>query len=61
MTESILWATEIINYIDDIYEDYMAGKFGKDKSWHITTKLAIHLITEVGKMIGGGTKSLCRW
>ena len=57
LTESISWATGLINYIDVTYEEYSAGKFGSAKSWHITTKLAMALINEIGKPREGSLNS----
>ena len=47
LTESVSWVLGFINYIDETYIQYASGKFGTKKSWHITTKLATALITEV--------------
>ena len=49
LTETIAWTNGLINYIDLTYEEYASGKFGTTKAWHVTTKLAMALITEVGK------------
>ena len=57
LTESIAWTTGLINYIDHTYEEYSAGKFGSTKAWHVTTKLAMALITEVGKPREGALNS----
>ena len=57
LTESISWTTGLINYIDHTYEEYSAGKFGTTKAWHVTTKLAMALITEVGKPREGSLNS----
>ena len=57
LSESITWATGLINYIDVTYEEYSAGKFGSAKAWHVTTKLAMALITEVGKPREGALNS----
>ena len=57
LTESIAWATGLINYIDNTYEEYSTGKFGDAKSWHVTTKLAMALIVEVGKSREGDINS----
>ena len=57
LTESISWTTGLINYIDHTYEEYSAGKFGTTKAWHVTTKLAMALITEVGKPREGALNS----
>ena len=34
----------LINFIEDTYTQYSHGKFGPEKAWHITTKLATALI-----------------
>ena len=57
LTESIAWVTGLINYIDVTYDEYSAGKFGSSKAWHVTTKLAMALITEVGKPREGALHS----
>ena len=57
LTESISWATGLINYIDNTYEEYSAGKFGTAKAWHVTTKLAMALIVEIGKPREGALNS----
>ena len=57
LTESISWVTGLINYIDNTYEEYSAGKFGTAKAWHVTTKLAMALILEVGKPREGSLNS----
>ena len=49
LSESITCATGLINYIDVTYKEYSAGKFVTAKTWRVTTKLAMTLITEVGK------------
>ena len=49
LNESITWTTGLINYIDNTYEEYSAGKFGTSKTWHVTTKLFMALIAEVGR------------
>ena len=49
--------TGLINYIDNTYEEYSAGKFGTAKAWHVTTKLAMALILEVGKPREGSINS----
>ena len=54
---SISWAIGLINYIDNTYEEYAMGKFGVVKSWHVTTKLAVALILEVGKPREGALNS----
>ena len=54
---SISWASGLINYIDNTYEEYSMGKFGVVKSWHVTTKLAMALILEVGKSREGALNS----
>ena len=57
LSESIAWANGLISYIDVTYEEYLAGKFGAAKSWHVTTKLAMALINEVGKPREGALNS----
>ena len=57
LTESISWTTGLINYIDNTFEEYSAGKFGAKKSWHVTTKLATALIMEVVKPREGALNS----
>ena len=47
LTESVSWVLGFINYIDETYIQYASGKFGTKKSWHITTKLATALITDI--------------
>ena len=47
----------MINYIDLTYEEYSAGKFGIFKAWHITTKLATSLMSEVSKSREGALHS----
>ena len=49
VSDSLAWMYELINYIDVRYAEYSEGKFGAEKSWHITTKLASALIMEVSK------------
>ena len=46
-----------MNYIDLTFDEYSAGKFGVAKSWHVTTKLAMALILEVGKPREGSLNS----
>ena len=57
LTESISWTAGLINYIDNTYDEYSAGKFGTSKAWHVTTKLAMALISEVGKPREGALHS----
>ena len=57
LTESIAWANGLINYIDITYEEYAHGKFGTAKAWHVTTKLATALISEIGKPREGALHS----
>ena len=57
LMESIGWANGLINYVDITYEEYAAGKFGRSKAWHVTTKLATALIREVGKPREGALNS----
>ena len=49
LTEAISWASGLISYIENTHDEYSAGKFGTPKAWHVITKLAMALITEVGK------------
>ena len=39
------------------YDEYATDKFGSAKAWHVTTKLAMALITEVGKPREGALHS----
>ena len=48
-----------MDYIDTTYLQYSLGKFGTKKAWHITTKLALSLIHEVGKPRKGTINSFC--
>jgi len=57
LIESIAWANSLVNYIDLNYEEYASGKFGTGKAWHVTTKLAMALILEVGKPREGALNS----
>ena len=57
MTESIAWASGFINYIDETYSQYNGGRFGVDKSWHVTTKLATALINDIGEPRRGAMNS----
>ena len=57
LTESIAWANGLINYIDVTYEEYAYGKFDTAKAWHVTTKLATALITEISKSREGALQS----
>ena len=49
LSELVAWVTGFINYIDETYNQYNGGKFGTKKSWHVTTKLAMALIKNVGQ------------
>ena len=49
VSDTIAWMYELINYIDVTYAEYSEGKFGTKKAWHVTTKLATALISEVSK------------
>ena len=49
LSESIVWTTGLINYIDLTFEEYSARKFGVAKAWHITTKVATALMLELSK------------
>ena len=49
LNTSISWAIGLINYIGNTYDKYSMEKFGVVKSWHITTKLDMAIILEVGK------------
>ena len=40
---------DLIDYINDTYEEYPAGKFGTAKVWHVTSKLTMVSIVEIGK------------
>ena len=57
LTKSISWGSGLITYIDNTYKEYLAGKFGMSKAWHVTTKFAIALITKVGKPREGALHS----
>ena len=57
LTESTSWTLGLINYIDTNYSEYSAEKFGGGKIWHITAKLAMPLIIEVGKSREGALHS----
>ena len=48
-SDTIEWRYDLINYIDVTYSEYLEGKFGTKKAWHVTTKLATALILEVSK------------
>ena len=47
LTESVNWVYGLLNYIDQTYSQYSTGKFGPEKSWHITTKLAVALMVDI--------------
>lgn len=53
LSESIAWVTGFINYIDETYSQYKGGKFGTKKSCHVTTKLTMALIKDMGQPIMG--------
>ena len=57
MSESIAWILGLINYIDCTYDEYVAGKFGTAKAWHVSTKLAMGLLNEVAKPREGALQS----
>ena len=57
LTESVSWVLGFINYIDETYIQYASGKFGTKKSWHITTKLATALITDIALSRRGALNS----
>ena len=57
LSESVAWVTGFINYIDETYNQYNGGKFGTKKSWHVTTKLAMALIKDVGQPRMGAMNS----
>ena len=44
LSESVNVSYGLINFIEDTYLQYLHGKFGPDKAWHVTTKLATALI-----------------
>ena len=46
---TVAWASRFFSYIDKTYRTYLVGKFGPEKSWHVTTKLATALLLEMSK------------
>ena len=47
VSDTVAWTYDLINYIDVTYSEYSEGKFGAQKAWHVTTKLATALVLEV--------------
>ena len=47
--ELVAWLTGFANYIDEIFTQYNGGNFRIKKSWHVTTKLVMALIQDVGQ------------
>ena len=57
LNESISWIYGFINYIDETFIQYSTGKFGVKKAWHITTKLALAIINDIGMPRRGAVNS----
>lgn len=49
LAESVLFVDGLINYIDEVYREYVQARFGPKKAWHIATRLAKALILQVAK------------
>jgi hypothetical protein len=47
LTESVSWVEGFIGIIDDYCKELTKEKFGSQKGWHVTTRLANWLIKEV--------------
>ena len=45
---TIAWDAKLFAYIDKTYKSYAVGKFGKEKAWHVTMKLATGISQVVG-------------
>jgi hypothetical protein len=48
LTKSVAWITGFIQFIDDYYCELSKAKFGAEKAWHVTTRLAKRVLDEVG-------------
>ena len=55
---TIAWAATFFAYIDKYFKTYSVGKCGKEKAWHVTTKLATALLLEMSKPREGTFDSL---
>ena len=53
----IAWCISFIDYLGETYEEYAAGKFGPKKASHVTTKLGLSLIREIGSPRSGTINS----
>ena len=55
---TIAWPEKFFAYIDKTFKSYSVGKFGKEKAWHVTTKLTKALLLEMSKSREGTFNSL---
>ena len=55
---TIAWPATFFSYIDKTHKAYSVGKFGTEKAWHVTTKLATALLLEMTKPREGTFDSL---
>jgi len=42
---SCSWIESLENFITDTYLEYAHASFGKEKAWHVATRLALKLIS----------------